>query len=182
VFRAYDITAPLGISSAQFVARIQSDPPICAADHGGFALGSYKGFDLPGIFREMKVSVALLRERLGSSTRLDQIDLAVDLADPSAALPRPNVIVARWRPDRFEGHDGKIVRLGSGHTRDVLLPKELVGADLEIYVYLVGGEAKRLGTARDSKLQYVPWKSGVYWALACGPSECFVIAATRQAA
>jgi hypothetical protein len=182
VFRAYDITAPLGIRSASFVARVTSDPPTCVDDHGGFALGSYKGFDLPGIFREMKVSVELLRERLPASTHLHQIDLAVDLGDPHVVLPRPTILVARWQPDRFEGHVGQIVRHGASHTRDVVLPKELRGGDLEIYVYLVGGEAKKLGTARDASLEYVPWKSGVYWALACGKDECFVIAATRQAA
>jgi hypothetical protein len=182
VFRAYDFTAPLGVTSARFVARVQSDPPTCVDDHGGFALGSYKGFDLPGIHREMKIATAQLRERLGTSVRLDQLDLAIELDDPKIALPRPSVIVARWRPDSFEGHVGQIIRRGGSHTREIVLPKELGGTDLEIYIFQVDGEARRLGTARDKTLEYVPWKSGVYWVLACGPAECFVFAATHQSA
>ena len=182
VFRAYDITAPLGIRSASFVASVKSEPPICVDDHGGFALGSYKGFDLPGIFREMTTSVQLLRERLGPTVDVRQVDLGVSLGDPDAHLPRPTILVARWQPDHFEGHVGQIVRHGTSHTRDVVLPKELRGSDLEIYVYLVGGEAKKLGTGKDATLQYEPWKSGVYWVMACGKDECFVFAATRQAA
>ena len=30
--------------------------------------------------------------------------------------------------------------------------------------------------------EYVPWKSGVYWILACRNEACFVIAASRQGA
>jgi hypothetical protein len=60
-----------------------------------------------------------------------------------------------------------------------VLPKELVGTDYEIYAYQVSGEARRLGTARDASLGYVPWKRGAYWALACHPTECFVFAAAR---
>jgi len=184
VFRAYDMYAPLGVGSAHFVPHYKLEPPSCLDEHGGIALGSFKGFDLAGIHREMKVAVEGLRERLRASSsgaRLEQLDLAVEVDDPAVTLPRPRVLVGRWLPDRFEGYVGQLVRKTREFTRDVVLPKELLGTDREIFVVRVGHEMKRLGTARDDTLRYAPWGAGVYWVLACGSEECFVIAATRQA-
>jgi hypothetical protein len=182
VFRAYDMYAPLGVGSAHFVPHYRLDPPSCLDEHGGLALGSFKGFDLAGIHREMKVAVEGLRERLGTAVRLEQLDLAVELDDPSLVMPRPRVLVGRWRPDRFEGHVGQLVRKTRELTRDVVLPAELRGSDREVFVVRVGHETKRLGTGRDDTLRYAPWGAGIYWVLACDRDECFVIAATRQGA
>jgi hypothetical protein len=72
------------------------------------------------------------------------------------------------------------VRRTREFTRDVIVPPELRQTDREIFVYRVGDQAHRLGTAHDDPLRYAPWGAGIYWILACDPSECFVIAATRQ--
>jgi len=181
VFRAYDMYAPLGVGSAHFVPHYRIDPPSCLDEHGGISLGSFKGFDLAGIHREMKVAVEALRERLGASARLEQLDLAVELDDPSLALPRQRVLVGRWRPDRFEGYVGQLVRKTREFTRDVVLPGELHAQDREVFVVRVGHDFQRLGTTRDDALRYAPWGAGIYWILACDRDECFVIAATRQA-
>ncbi|HUJ63385.1 MAG TPA: DUF6056 family protein [Kofleriaceae bacterium] len=181
VFRAYDATSPLGVTSVRFVPHVTADPPSCADALGGLSLGSYKGFDLPGIQRELNIAIAQMRERLGGAGRLLQVDLAVELDDPALTLPRKTVLVGRWRPDRFEGYAGKLERRTREFSRDVVLPHELETADVEIYVYLVGDEAKRLGTGADKVLRYVPWHPGVYWILACRRDECFVIAGTHQA-
>lgn len=127
----------------------------------------------------MKAGIARLEDRLGSKGRLDQLELAVDFLGEPPPLPRPRLLLGRWTPTRFEGWAGVIERKGAGKTRTVTLPKELRGSDLEIFIYRVGDEARRLGTGRDEALDYQPWKRGAYWALACNPSECFVIAATR---
>jgi hypothetical protein len=177
--RGYDPTAPLGLSSVRLVPRAELDPPGSIDDHGGLTLGSVKGFDLAGLHREVKTGIELLRRRLGP-TRLRALDVAVTLADAEMAVPRPQILVARWTPDRFEGHIGRIERSGRSRVRTVRVPPAL--ADAEIFIYHAGGEARRLGIARDDKLAYTPWKSGVYWVLACRPDECFVIAASRQGA
>lgn len=192
VFRAYNPTAPLGLSSVRLVPRAQLDPPGCLDEVGGFALGTTKGFDIGGIHREVQIGVELLRQRLGAA-RLITLDVEVVLADMPMELPRPRLLVARWRADSngdtarpgggvVEGYVGRIERAGKSRVRSIRLPRELVGTDTQIYIYRVGGEARQLGTGRDSALQYVPWKTGVYWVLACGDAECFVIAATRQRA
>jgi hypothetical protein len=181
VFRAYDMFAPLGVGGARFVPHYSIDPPSCLDEHGGFALGSFKGFDLPGIHREMKVAIAALRERLGTQARLEQLDLAVELDDPKIPMPRPRVLVGRWRPDRFEGYTGELVRKTREFTRDIELPRELAGTDREIFVVRVGDPPRRVGSARDATLRYAPWEAGIYWVLACDAHECFVIAATHQA-
>jgi hypothetical protein len=180
VFTAYDEHAPLGVSSAHFVPHSTFDPPSCLDEHGGFALGSFKSFDLPGIQREMKVAIEALRERLGTQARLQQLDLAVELEDPKISLPRPRVLVGRWLPDRFEGYKGELVRKTREFTRDIVLPPELAGTDREIFVVRIGDPPKRVGTARDATLRYAPWAAGIYWILACDASECFVVAAARQ--
>ena len=182
VLRAYDQDSPLGISTARLVPHVRIDPPGCVDDHGGFALGQVKAFDLAGIQREMKVGVEELRERLGpgTSAHLEQLDLAVELDDRAPPLPRQRVLVGRWRPDRFEGYTAQLVRRTRAFTRDVVLPRELRGTDREVFAVRVGDRAERLGTARDEALRYTPWAPGVYWILSCDRDECFVIAAMHH--
>jgi len=179
VFRRYDPNAPLGMSSARLVPRYELEPPGCLDEHGGFTLGTFKGFDIAGLHRETKIAIELLRQRLGA-TQLRSLDVEVTLDDGSLKAPRPRVLASRWHPDRFEGYVGRIDRAGRSRVRTIRMPAELT--DAEVYIYQVGGEMRRLGTARVDKLEYTPWKSGVYWVLACRTDECFVIAATRQGA
>ena len=182
IFRAVDIDAPLGISDVVLVPRYQLTPPGCLEDRGGFDLGGYRGLDISSVHKAAQAAVDRVRERLGPGARLDQLDLVVGFTGAAPALPRPTLLVSRWRPDGFERYAGQIERRGNSTMRTIKLPRELVGQDVEIYAYRVNGEARRLGNARDatpSALQYVPWQRGAYWALACRPTECFVIAAAR---
>jgi len=171
-FRAYDPNAPLGVAGVKLVPHAVLESGGCL--DGGLALGAFKGFDLEALHREMKMAIELLPER----PRLRELELAVVLDDPRIHLPRARVLVGRRWPDRFEGYVAKIERKGRARQRDVVIPREL--GDTQVYVYQVGGELRELGNAR-APLHYVPWKTGVYWVLACRPDECFVVAATRQA-
>lgn len=179
VFRAVDLDAPLGVSDVRLAPRYVLSPPSCLDEHGGLELGAFRSLDVASLHKAMKAGIARLEDRLGSKGRLDQLELAVDFLGDPPPLPRPRLLLGRWTPTRFEGWAGVIERKGAGKTRTVTLPKELRGSDLEIFIYRVGDEARRLGTGRDEALDYQPWKRGAYWALACNPSECFVIAATR---
>jgi hypothetical protein len=181
VFESYDPNAPLGLTSVRLVPHYDVDPPGCLDEYGGLTLGSSKGFDLAGLHREAQIAIALLRSRLVGA-ELRSLDLEVTLSDAKLAAPRPRVLLARWTPARFEGYVGRIERSGRSTQRSIRLPAGIAGSDAEMYVLQVGGEARRLGTARDDKLQYAPWKSGVYWVLACRSDVCFVIAATRHGA
>jgi hypothetical protein len=179
VHRAVDLDAPLGVSDVRLAPSYVLTPPSCLDQHGGIELGAFRSLDVASLHKAMKTGIARLRERLGSAGRLDQLELAVDFLGDPPTLPRPKLLLGRWTPTSFEGWAGVIERKGAGKTRSVTLPTELRGTDLEIYIYRVGSEARRLGTARDATLDYEPWKRGAYWALACKPAECFVIAATR---
>jgi hypothetical protein len=179
VFHAYDPLAPLGVSSARFVPIATLDPPGCLDEHGGLTLGATKGFDLVGLHEQIKAGIALLRERLAPA-QLSALSLEVQLDDPRIVLPAKHIVVARWWPDRYESYVGAIDRKGHATTRQISLPKELQNTDAQIFVYQVGGENRRLGRAHGEPLTYVPWKSGVYWVLACRGDDCFVIAASRQ--
>ena len=178
VLRAYDPTAPLGVSDVRLVPHYELEPASCLDDHGGLELDAYRGLDVASIQKAMQDGIAPLRARLGTAG-LDKLDLAVDFVGDRPALPRKTLLVGRWRPDRFEGWAGTIARKTRSTTRDVVVPKTLP-RDLEIFIYAVGGVAKRLGTSNGEPLQYVPWRSGTYWALACRVDECFVIAAAHQ--
>jgi hypothetical protein len=162
-FREYDPDVPLGITGVELVPYVT--PPQTV----GFALGSFKGFDLAGLQREMKIAIELLKQR----TRVDKLELAVELVDPRVKLPK-KTLVGRWLPDHIEGYVGRIDRPGGGRTRKAVVPAALTAT--EVYVYNVGGELRRLGPERT----YVPWTQGVYWVLACTSEECWVIAATRH--
>jgi hypothetical protein len=179
IFRAVDIDAPLGVSDVKLVPRYQVTPASCLDEHGGLDLGTFRGIDIDAVHKAAEAAIERLRDRIAPAGRLDRLDLVVGFIGAPPALPRPTLLVARWLPTGFEHHAGAIERKGSSTTRAIKLPGELAGTDYEIYAYQVGGEARRLGTARDRTLEYVPWKRGAYWALACHPTECFVIAAAR---
>jgi hypothetical protein len=178
IFRGGDINAPLGVSDVRLIPRYQVTPPGCLDERGGLELGTYRGLDIGSVHRAALAAIEQLRARIAPAT-LDRLDVVVEFAGTPPALPRPTLVVARWLPTGFEAHAGAIERKGRTTTRAIQLPAPLRGGDLEIYIYRVNGEARRLGTARDPVLSYVPWRRGTYWALACGRSECFVIAAAR---
>ncbi|TMQ06113.1 MAG: hypothetical protein E6J91_38790 [Deltaproteobacteria bacterium] len=183
VFRAVDLDAPLGVSDVRLVPHYRVTPASCRDEHGGFEITGFRGLDVASIQRAMLDGVARTRARLAGAGQLERLDLTVELAGAPPALPRRTLLVGRWQPDRFDAWAGAIERRGVGRTRSVVLPPALQGKDLEIFVYHLGGPAggvaRRLGTARDAHLDYLPWSRGGYWALACNPDECFVIAATR---
>lgn len=178
IFRAVDIDAPLGVSDVTLVPRYEVTPAGCLDELGGLELGSYRGIDITAVHTAARAAIDRLRERLAPAARLERLDLVVGFTGAAPALPRPTLVVERWRPEGYEGYAGAIERQGSSKRRVIKLPKGLA-ADFEIYAYQVSGEARRLGTARDAVLSYVPWARGAYWALACRPAECFVFAASR---
>jgi hypothetical protein len=183
VFRAVDLDAPLGVTDVRLVAHATVTPASCLDEHGGFEITGFRGLDVASIQHAMLDGIARTRARLGAAGRLDRLDLAVELVGAPPALPRRTLLIGRWRPDRFDAWAGEIARRGVTRTRSIVLPAALRGTDLEIYVYHLGGPAggvaRRLGTARDATLEFLPWSRGGYWALACNPDECFVIAAAR---
>jgi hypothetical protein len=179
IFRAVDLEAPLAVSDVRLVPRYQVTPATCLDEHGGLELGNFRGIDLASVHAAAQAAIARARERIAAVGRLDRLDLVVDFVGSPPPLPRPTLLVGRWTPAGYEGHTAVIQRRGASTVREVVLPRELVGTDAEIYAYEVSGEARRLGTARDRELTYVPWRHGGYWALACYPTECFVIAAAR---
>ena len=165
--RAFDPKAPLGVTGARFVTTI--DGEACGEP---LSLNPVKGFDLTGLGQEITIAI----EKLRTPHHRVEVGIAVD-----QPLPRPHVIVARWIEGKLEMHVGRVDRKGKSKTRDVRLPKELAKPDVEVLVYRVNGEAKSIGHGNETP-HYVPWKSGVYWILACRGDECFVIAATRHSA
>jgi hypothetical protein len=178
IFRAVDVDAPLGVSDVRLVPRYQVTPASCLDERGGLELEAYRGIDIAAVHDAARAAIERLRDRIAPG-RLDRLDLVVDFVGAAPPLPRPSLVVARWLPTGFEAHAGAIERRGTSRTRAVRLPRELQGTDVEIYAYRVSGEARRLGTGRDAALEYLPWQRGPYWALACRPTECFVIAAAR---
>lgn len=178
-FDAFDPFAPLGMTQARFVPIYKMDRPGCAPPEAGLVLGKVAGFDMAGLHHEIRAAIELLRARLRPAG-FEQLDVSVIVDDPQVVLPRRRVLVSKWRPGHYESYVGQINRKRGAMTRILELPKQLVHTDYDVLIYRVGGEAKRLGGATGEPLQYVPWKPGVYWALACHSEECFVFAATRH--
>jgi hypothetical protein len=156
ILRAHDPTAPLGVSDVRLVASER-----------GLELDTFRGLDLASIHKAFQQAIAVRRPD-------HAVDLAVEFVGARPVLPRPTLLVARWTPTSFEGWTAKLERQGRATTRTVT-PVELP-AGFELFIYLVGGEAKPLGR----ELTYTPWRTGTYWVLACRPAECFVIAAAKQ--
>jgi hypothetical protein len=134
-------------------------------------LGWYKGLDVSTIHDAFR--------RAAQDAHVNVVELSVHFVGERPKLPREKLLVARWSPRRFEAYVAKTSRKPRQTKRSIELPAELHRADVEVFIYQVGGEAKRLGTGTDS-LTYVPWKTGAYWILACDSVECFVTSAMRQ--
>ncbi|HET9625503.1 MAG TPA: DUF6056 family protein [Kofleriaceae bacterium] len=181
ILRFSDPDVPLGLSDVQLVPRYHVTPATCLDQHGGLDLGTVRGLDIQRVHQASLLAIERLRDRLAAASppgRLDQLDVTVDFLGTPPALPRPTLLVARWRPEGFEAPTAIIERKGVTAKRTLRLAGELAKSDAEFFMYRVGGEARRLGTARDA-LEYVPWSHGTYWALACHADECFVIATAR---
>jgi hypothetical protein len=167
VFRAYDPEAPLGITDVRLV--VSSDPILT----DGFELGWYKGIDVASIHEAFVHAVGPIRDRI------KRIEMTVQFVGERPKLPRDKLLVAGWEAHAFKAYNAKITRKGRQRERTIELEGAARLRELEIYIYQVGGEARRLGTGAD-KLTYIPWKTGAYWVLACTPTFCYVTAAARQ--
>lgn len=186
ILRAGDLAAPLGVSDVRLVPRYEVSSASCLDQHGGLELAAFRGLDVASIHKASRAAIEALERRVvAAGGRLTAVELRVGfVGDPPPGLPVKPLLASRWSraPDgtvRWQAYAGSIARRGAGKTRTLTLPKELRGTDAEIFIYQVGSEARRLGTARDAKHEYVPWRRGAYWALACDAEACFVIAATR---
>jgi hypothetical protein len=177
VLRGYDPTAPLGVTDVRLVPHAEIEPARCLDEAGGFALGWYKGLDVSTIHLALRTAAEQVDERVrAAGGTLRRLDLTVQFVGARPALPRKTLLVGRWTPAGLESYVGAIRRQGRSTVREVVAPKPLADADL--YIYQVGGEARQLDRALP---RYVPWKTGVYWALACRADECWVLAVARQA-
>ncbi len=177
-FRGYDIKGPLGMLGVKMVPRYTGESGR-VTEHYAFDLGFTRGFDIAGIHKVVRTSVDLARTEIAPE-QLARYELLVEFVGAWPPMPRHRILVARWNEGQFEGYSGSIVRLGRGTTRELMLPPLLAGKPFEIYITHVGSEPRRLGTTDGTPLRYVPWRSGVYWALACDATECWVIAASRH--
>lgn len=180
VYRANDVAAPLGVSDVRFTPVYTIEPPSCIEQVGGLQIPQIRGFDVASTQRAAKAAIDRLRRRIGDTGRLDQLDLVVDFIGARPELPRPTLLVGRWKPEGFEAYAGVIEREGSSRTRLVQVPKDLKVSSVDIFIYSVGHDWKELGKGSSPRLAYEPWRRGPYWALACRQDECFVIAATRM--
>jgi hypothetical protein len=175
ILRGVDIDAPLGVSDVRLVPRYELEPASCLDQVGGLELDDFRGIDILQVHKAIRGAVDNLRVKLAGHGTIAKLDVTVGFVGDPPALPRKTLVVARATADRFEAYSAAIRRMGAGKTRRLLLPPELKGKDFEYMIYNVGGEARRL----PATLEYVPWHRGAYWALACRPEECFVIAAAR---
>jgi len=177
LYRGQDLERPLGMSGTQLVASYRVPGDASAHLVPAFELGTARAFDVAGLQRATRSSFARLYADLGR--RLDSAEVAVVFAGTPPPLPRPALLLARWR-GAFEAYTAKLARKGPARQRDVVLSKELAGKPYEIYVVRVGDPPRLLGGTDGQPLHYVPWRAGIYWVLACDVDACFVIAATRQ--
>ncbi len=182
ILRGTDLDAPLGVSGVKLVPHYAITPRTCLDEHGGLELGEYRGTDVGAIQKAMRAAIDELRAKLAGRGTMDRLALEVEFAGERPTLPRPTLLVGRWREKAgFEGWAGALPRAGVSLRRKVVLPEDLKTQDLEVVIYKVGHEFRSLGRTKDAgDHEYEQWGPGVYWGLACRPDECFVIAAIRQ--
>lgn len=177
-FRGYERTAPLGMHGIRIVPRYWTKGSACPVEDSGFDFGATKGFDFAGLHRGALASLEVLRAQL-APVEVERFQLEIDFVGARPELPRETLLLSRWQHGALEGYGGRITRAPGGRVRTVHPPRELAGKPFEIYVTQVGGRVVRLGTTDGAPLEYTPWRKGVYWALACDATACWVFAAGR---
>ena len=173
-FRGFALGSPLGSLGIRLVPKYWVTGERCARDDADLDLEG-RGLDVAGIVDSTRASVEVLWRR----QRFERFELAVEFIGAAPAVPRSRLLIARSNGDRLESYVGTIVRPGPTTERELKLGPGFDRA-LELYIYQVGGEFRRLGTANGEPLRYTPWRTGVYWALACDASACWVVAAARN--
>lgn len=171
-FRGFDLKAPLGTAGVRVVGRYWVRGEQCALQDAELDLDGV-GLDVNGVVNAARTSFTLVR-------RLHAIERFEIVVENAGDLPRPRLLIARAVGDELAQHAGKIIRPGASITREVKLDPSMSGKPFDIYIYQVGGEARRLGTANGEPLRYTPWRTGIYWALACDATECWLVAAARS--
>ncbi len=170
VFRAYDRDALLGISDVRLVTRCEPAGAGCIEVDDWFEPGAYRGNDLGALHARLLRGIDRLR---GTASGLSTVEVTVEFGGERPQLPRPRLLLARWRPSAPQIYTGTIVRPGRSTVREIVVPRDLP-AHYELYIYEVGGTVTRIG-----QRQYTPTKNGVAWALACDAAECFVIGVAK---
>lgn len=180
LFRGYYPRVPLGLTGIRILPKYWTVGATSAADYHEFELGVDRGFDIATLHSGTRESIDILRRQLAPQ-QLARFELPIAFAGERPALPRKELILSRWVEGRFEGYVAKFVRRGKQRTRQIKLPPELAGKPFDIYVLLVGGSYKELGSAASgTPPSFEPWAKGVYWVLACDAQTCWVVAASRM--
>ena len=169
LFRDSNALVPLGIGGAQIHARAQTAGEACPREVP-LDLDGMQPFDVAGIQR----SIATTARQLAAS----RFEVVVEV--PNATLPRPRLVLARAHGGALETYSAVIDRSGVSTEREVKLSPALRGKPFEIYATQIGSESRRLGTTAGEPLRYVPWRTGIYWILACDAAECWIVAAGRN--
>ncbi|HEU0036498.1 MAG TPA: DUF6056 family protein [Kofleriaceae bacterium] len=177
-YRGFDMKQPLGTAGVAVVARYWLPGEPCPLDDRELDLEG-RGFDVPGIVASTRDRIAQLRAQLAPRS-FERYELAVEFPGTPPQLPASRILVARAVGDELEQYAGAITRPGASLTREIQLPPALANQPRDIYVLQVGGDYKKLGSTRGEPLRFTPWRTGIYWALACNATECFVIAAARS--
>ena len=177
-FRGYDAKAPLELGGARFAPRYWTDDGQAGFDPT-FDLDLANGFDLDGVRKGTVGSIELLRRRLAPA-HLDRFELGLEFVGKAPPLPRGKLLLSRWHDGKLEAYVGKIRRPGAAVKFDVAVPKDLAARALDVYIVRIGDAPRLIGRSDAAHLEYSPWRGGVYWALACDQSECWVFAAIRR--
>ncbi|MBX3162389.1 MAG: hypothetical protein KF773_40870 [Deltaproteobacteria bacterium] len=178
-FRGYQQNAMLGMSGIRVVPRVWLAGAPCAIEDDAFDTTGTKGFEIAAIHELVRTSVAQLQKRRPNE-RIERYEVAVEFLGASPPVPRPRILLARWTPRSFEGYTASLVRPGGATTREVRLSPELAKRPFEITVLQPGSEWRALGGTDGAPLRYKPWRTGVYWVLACDAAECWVLAAAKN--
>jgi hypothetical protein len=167
-FRDSNSQVPLGISGV-LIAGIALDAANKPIDVP-IDLDGLQPFDVPGIQRSIDRAIA---HAVVEPPAKKYFEAYVHV--PDGRLPRDRILLAKWRGSEVESYDAIIDRTGVSTERVVKLGKKLATQSFEIYAVQIGSDTKRL----DGSLRFKPWRTGIYWILACDAAECWVVAVNR---
>lgn len=172
LFRGSDAWATLGVSDVKLVIDYQfAAENICLDKTEGLEIKPFVGRDVRSINHAFLDAIAEVH-RLRSE-RLASADLVVAFLGERPPMPSKRLLVGHWADGSLESHFA-VMNRGSGRDRKLVLSPELRTDPWDVYMVRIGDEPKLLGKSTE-QLVYQPWKSGIYWAIACKADRCFVI-------
>ena len=167
----------LDISNVRLSSTYEFDHDLCLDQQAQVDIKPYIGRDLGAVHLAFRENIDEILH--ANVARLKSMELAVKFLGEPPPMPPGKLVVARWKDGVFDLPRATIQRVPNSLRRQIVVPPEFLDRSQMVYLVAIGDAPRALGRAPDTEaLRYVPWRTGSYWVIICGPTECRLVTTT----